>query len=187
MADPLPYGEYFTDLRRFQERVRRPVRDLTKEAPDLALASLREVVSVAPPKYQDYLAEALACYEGGQLRAAVLMVWAATLQHLFLVAGRRKGGIAAFEAANHKRYRSSKNYKKIKKVDDLLYLKESQFVLLAEDTGMLNRTARRLLEDRLTLRNNCGHPTGYRPGRGEAVIFIESLLQNVVSGHLLNW
>jgi hypothetical protein len=50
-----------------------------------------------------------------------------------------------------------------------------------------NRNARQLLEERLRLRNLCGHPTGYTPGREEAVIFIEGLVLNILSGSWLNW
>jgi hypothetical protein len=177
----------FARLREFQDRVRTPVKDITKEAPGVALQSLRDAVAKAPKEYQDYLTEALECYEGGQLRAAVLMVWAATVQHLFGVADAHHGGVKAFEKANLTRYGTSATYRKLKKADDFLYLKESQFLMLGEDAGMYNRTARDLLEERLKLRNKCGHPTKYRPGRGEAVIFIESLVQNIISGTMLNW
>jgi hypothetical protein len=52
---------------------------------------------------------------------------------------------------------------------------------------MINRNARVLLTERLNLRNRCGHPTGYRPGREETVIFVESLLNTVVGGVMLLW
>jgi hypothetical protein len=106
---------------------------------------------------------------------------------LYSITGARSGGIKAIESANFARYGSSKNYRTIRKVDDLMYLKESQFIQLGEDAGMYNRTARKLLDERLDLRNRCGHPTGYKPGRGEVVIFIESLAQNILSGSMLNW
>ncbi len=52
---------------------------------------------------------------------------------------------------------------------------------------MFNKNARQLLDERLKLRNLCGHPTGYTPGREETVVFMESLLLNVLSGSWLNW
>lgn len=75
----------------------------------------------------------------------------------------------------------------LKKQDDFLYLGERDFLQLGEDAGMFNRNARKVLQERLDLRNLCGHPTQYRPGREETVIFIESLLLNVLSGAWLNW
>ena len=173
-------------LREFQDVHRTPVTEST-ETPAAALLSLEQAVADAPAEYADYLFEALACYAGGQYRAAVLMTWSAVVQHLYSTAGGHIGGIKAFEAANIARYGSSNAYRQIKKIDDFLYLKESQFLQLAEDAGMYNKNARVLLTERLTLRNLCGHPTQYKPGHEEVVIFIESLVLNVLGNNLLNW
>lgn len=174
-------------LRTFQESFRQPIADIEKQAPNAALRSLDEAVAIAPSEYEEYLREAVACYAGGQFRAAVLMIWAATMQHLYLKVSSHTGGLKAFEQANAARFGQSKGYRPIRKSDDLLYLKDVHFIQLGEDAGLYNRNARQLLEERLRLRNLCGHPTRYKPGREEVVIFIESLLLNVVGGSLLNW
>lgn len=174
-------------LRAFQENYKSPVSDRRGQSPERALRSLRDAAKNAPDDYREYLDEALSCYEGGQYRAAVLMVWAATIQHLYIATEKRSGGVKAIEAANQSRFGTSKGYKEIRKVDDLLYLKEDAFLQLAEDAGMYNRNARKMLGERLDLRNRCAHPTRYRPGREEVVIFIESLLLNIVDGAQMNW
>jgi hypothetical protein len=115
------------------------------------------------------------------------MVWAATVQHLYLIVGSHRGGISAIETANKARFGASASYRRVRRVDDLRYLQESHFILLGEDAGMYNRNARQLLTDKLQLRNWCGHPTNYVPGREETVIFIESLLLNVISGKMIQW
>lgn len=95
------------------------------------------------------------------------------------------------EAANFARYGRTTppppSYRKIRKTDDLLYLKESAVLLIAEDAGLINRNARDLLEEKLKLRNRCGHPTRYKPGREETVIFIEALILNIIGGQMVNW
>ena len=164
-----------------------PVADSDLESPSQALQSLVEARAAAPSEYADYLHEAVAAYENGLYRAAILMVWAATVEHLYGVVKDHQGGISAVEAANLARYGSSKTYRKVKKVDDLLYMSESQFLQLGEDAGLFNRNARQVLIERLNLRNRCGHPTGYTPGREEAVVFIESLTLNILTGSWLNW
>lgn len=173
-------------LRTFQDVHSVSATDQT-DATAVALDSLEQAAARAPAEYADYLSEALACYGGGQYRAAVLMTWSAVIQHLYSTAERHGGGIVAFETANSSRYGRSSSYRQIKKADDFLYLKESQFLLLGEDAGMYNRNARLLLEERLKLRNLCGHPTRYKPGREEVVIFVESLILNILGGTLLNW
>ena len=111
-------------------------------------------------------------------RAAVLMVWSACIQHLFSVIKADRGGIKAMEAANFERCGRTTppppSHRKIRKTDDLLYLKESVVLLIAEDAGLINRNARYLLKEKLELRNMCGHPTRYKPGREDSVSFIEA-------------
>lgn len=174
-------------LREFQDRYGPPASDLTSEAPSAALHSLESAVLAAPANYRPYLEEAVACYSAGLYRASILMVWSATIGHLLATIHGRAGGVKAIETANAARFGEARGYRAIRKVDDILYLKESQFILLGEDAGMYNRNARRLLGERLETRNLCGHPTGYVPGREETVVFVESLLLNIVSGAMLNW
>ena len=180
-------SEQLARLSSFQEQFGAAARDLEIEAPAAALGSLESAVDSAPAEYKAYLVESVNCYANGLYRASILMVWSATIGHLHYVVQSKQGGIKAFESANVARFGSSAGYRKIKKVDDLLYLKESQVIILGEDAGLYNRNARTLLEERLRLRNLCGHPTGYVPGREETVIFVESLLLNILSGAMLNW
>jgi hypothetical protein len=58
-----------------------------------ALSSLQTAAKQAPREYADYLTEAVECYERQLYRAAILMVWAATVEHMFGVAGSHRGGI----------------------------------------------------------------------------------------------
>jgi hypothetical protein len=185
-VDGLPLGQ-LERLRDFQNAHPFPVTDAHTESPAQALTSLVEAAKAAPGQYADYLHEAVSCYEGGRYRASILMVWAATVQHLYEAVRRHKGGVRAIEAENKKRFGAGRNYREIRKVDDLLYLGEAQFLQLGEDAGLLNRNARQVLGERLKLRNLCGHPTGYKPGREETVVFIESLTLNILTDSWLNW
>ena len=115
------------------------------------------------------------------------MVWAAVVQHLYSTAASHRGGVGAIEAANKARFGTSRAYREMRKADDFLYLGEHAFIQIGEDAGMFNRNARQLLHERLKLRNLCGHPTGYTAGREETVVFVESLLLNILSGSWLNW
>jgi hypothetical protein len=174
-------------LKQFQDLCPVPLAGSAFESPSQALQSLVDARAAAPVEYADYLHEAVSAYESGLYRAAILMVWAASIEHLYGVVRERKGGVGAIQAANLERYGMAKNYREIKKVDDLLYMSESQFLQLGEDAGMYNRNARQVLVERLNLRNRCGHPTGYTPGREETVVFIESLTLNILTGSWLKW
>lgn len=163
------------------------VRDSERESPARALQSLVHAREAAPVRYADYLHEAVSAYENGLYRAAILMVWASTIEHLYGVVRKHPSGVKRIQDANLARFGNAKNYREVKKVDDLLYISESQFIQLSEDAGMFNRNARQVLTERLNLRNRCGHPTGYTPGREETVVFIESLTLNILTGKWLNW
>jgi hypothetical protein len=188
-AEGLPPGveQFLTRLGRLQAEFGREVADVKEESPAAALDSLEDAVAAAAPEYRPYLEEALECYRRGLYRAAILMVWSAVVQHLYSTVGSHRGGVATVERANKARHGQSKTYREMKKTDDLLYMGEHNFIQVAEDAGMFNRNARQLLHERLRLRNLCGHPTGYTPGREETVVFIESLLLNILSGSWLNW
>ena len=177
----------FSGLRQLQADFGAEVADVEHETPAAALESLEDAVAAAPKEYRAYLEEAVACYRHGLYRAAILMVWAAVVQHLYMVASSHTHGIRDFEKANTTRFGTSARYREIKKRDDFLYLGDRDFIQLGEDAGLFNRNVRKLLHERLELRNLCGHPTGYRAGREETVIFIESLMLNVLSGAQLNW
>jgi hypothetical protein len=180
-------GRLLEGLRELQNEFGEPVADVAVEAPQLAVASLQQAVDDAPRDYREYLEEALECYLNGLFRAAVLMVWAAVMEHLYMTASAHSGGLAAFEEANKARFGTAKSYRRLKQRDDFLYLRDRDYIQLGEDAGMFNKNARKMLWTRLDLRNDCGHPTKYQPGREETVIFIESLLLNIVSGRQLNW
>lgn len=164
-----------------------PVSDVAKQAPAQALHSLREAAERAPVSYRAYLEEAIDCYEANAFRGAVLMVWAATIDHIYSVIQSHQSGFRLFEAANSARFQGSNSYRKISKKNDLMYLNDKSFFLLCEDAGLLNKNARVLLDDALNTRNRCGHPTGYMVGRDEVVIFIERLINNFISGAMLDW
>lgn len=186
-SDVFTWGDKLDRLRQFQDSYRIPVSDIARQAPALALHSLRESAGRAPESYRPYLQEAIDCYEAGAYRGAVLMVWAATVEHLYSVIEAQRGGFRAIQAENLARFEQSNAYRKISKKNDLLYLNDKNFILLCEAAGVFNKNARSILDEALSTRNRCGHPTGYAVGREEVVIFVERLINNIISGAMLSW
>ena len=128
-ADGLPPGvkQLFAGLSRLQAEFDPEVADVGQESPAAALVSLETAVAGAPAAYRPYLEEALACYREALYRAAILMVWSAIVQHLYLSAASHRGGVAAVEKANKARFGQSKTYRAMRKPDDFLYLGEHAF------------------------------------------------------------
>lgn len=115
------------------------------------------------------------------------MVWAATIEHIYSVIEGHRDGFKLIQAANLTRFERSNTYKPVRKKNDLLYLNDKNFFLLCEDAGVFNKNARKLLDEALDTRNRCGHPTGFDVGREEVVIFIERLINNFISGAMVDW
>lgn len=174
-------------LRTFQHQHAIPVSDITRQNPTEALDSLRICAQSSPAAYRKYLNEAVDCYEVHCYRAAVLMVWSAIVEHLYQTIENHLGGLRQIETVNFARFGQSTAYRKIRKRDDLLYLSDNNLFQLCEDAGLFNKNARQLLTEKLALRNRCGHPTQYVVAREETVIFIESLINNIINGAMLNW
>jgi len=66
--------------------------------------------------------------------------------------------------------------RQIKRADDLIYLKESTLLLVAQDLGLYDKNERGVLEDCLDLRNKCGHPGKYKVGPKRVSSYIEDLV-----------
>lgn len=174
-------------LRELQDTYAQPITDTSRQAPAVALHSLRDAAANAPAVYRDYLDEAIDCYESGAYRGAVLMVWSATVEHLYSVIEGYSCGIKLMESENVRRFGNSANYKRIRRKNDLLHLNDGNFLQLCEDAGLFNKSAKTVLTERLGLRNRCGHPSGYTVGREETVVFVESLILNFLSNKMLHW
>jgi hypothetical protein len=187
MTTPEAWLPNLDRLREFQEAYRLPVSDIAREAPAQALHSLRESAANAPANYRQYLEEAIDCYGASAYRGAVLMVWAATIEHIYSLIEQHPSGFELIEAGNFKRFKNSKTYRKISKKNDLLYVTDKNFFFICEDAGVFNKNARALLDEALGTRNRCGHPTGFALGREEVVIFIERMIKNFISGAMLDW
>lgn len=68
------------------------------------------------------------------------------------------------------------NAHSVARTDDFCYIKDSTFLLVLQDLGILDKGQRETLEEALRLRNRCGHPTKYRPGSAKVSSFIEDIL-----------
>lgn len=102
-------------LKLFQEAHGIAVADISRQAPAEALHSLRDATLRAPENYQNYLSEAVDCYESRAYRAAILMVWSATVEHIYSVIQATPNGFRRIEAANSQRFGNTNKYKKDQK------------------------------------------------------------------------
>lgn len=125
---------------------------------------------------KDFLKEAIDCVEIGANRAAIIMVWILTMDHLFSYI--LKNNLADFNIAlaNDKGVKINS----ITQRDDFSEIKEAKFIELCRAAKIITNDVRKILDQKLGTRNSCAHPSGVNVNRSKVVEFVEDLLDNVV-------
>lgn len=139
-------------------------------------ASLRtELDRLSDGDRKTFIAEAIAAFEHQLFRAAVVLSWigAVNILHDFVATTHLK----AFNAAFRSRY--PKSNQKISNAAALVRIKESDFLQVCEDCGIIDKSIKTELLARLDLRNQAGHPNKLKVGENMAAAHVESLLKNV--------
>jgi hypothetical protein len=115
-------------------------------------------------------------------RAAIIMVWSGTLDHLYDYVLKHK--IADFNSAISKR--SDKYAKLIVKLkDDFSDIKDSVFIEVCRSAGIISGDVRKILDQKLDVRNTHAHPSSVEVGETKVVDFIEDLVTNVIVKYVL--
>jgi hypothetical protein len=153
------------------------------DAPEARLhnvsASLRAVVgTMTNADVKSFLEEAVACFEHGYHRAAIVLSWvgATATLHRHVVAKK----LTDFNAeATRRTTGSNKAWKAAKSEDDLGAMKEFDLLQVLAAIGVIGKNVKDRLEVALKLRNACGHPTSLKVASNEAAAHIEALISNV--------
>lgn len=132
--------------------------------------------SISDENIADYIQEAVNCLSINALRAAVVFVWAGAVRSI-----QEKVLAKGLKTVNDVLLKRDKNTRKIKKIDDFAYVKESMLLLVAQDLGVFDKGERDILGEALNLRNKCGHPGKYNPGLLKVSSFIEDVVSIVFS------
>lgn len=134
------------------------------------------VGKIAGDAEQRFLAEAVACQEVKARRAAVVMVWLMTVDHLqrYVIAHR----LADFNTA----WAARPDYKgPIVVQDDFLKIRdENTFIQILRSAAIVTNDVRKILEEKLGFRNTCAHPNDIVIPESKVLAAIEDLVYNVV-------
>ena len=141
-------------------------------APANAIRAL--LARIASPSARDFIVEAVACLEFGQLRAAVVFSWVGAVSLLHERVLTRH--LAMFNAEVKRR---DAKWKDASSVDDLAKMKEFDFLQVLEAISVIGRNAKLELEGCLKLRNACGHPSSLSIASHRVASHLEILLLNV--------
>lgn len=123
------------------------------------------------PDEKEYLNEAIECFNRGLLRPGVVFAWIAAIRNI-----QYKLLTHSLHALNTSIQTHNKNAKDVRTIEDFAFIKESVQLKAACDLNEIDKNEKTTLETCLDLRNNCGHPSKYKPEEHKVLAFLEDLL-----------
>jgi hypothetical protein len=75
---------------------------------------------------------------------------------------------------------SDKKINKIVNYDDFGELKESKFIEVSKSAGIISNDVRKILDEKLGIRNSAAHPSGIAFSGHKTTEFILDLISNIV-------
>jgi hypothetical protein len=135
------------------------------------LEDLAKSLSGAPVDVQDYFSEAVRCIEFELYRSSIVLAWA--------------GFFYLFSEALYSRHEADIRAKRQSwKFTDLAELREeaaeSHLLIVAKDVKFISNPIRRIYDGQLSTRNQCAHPTLYRPSLNEAIGFTDNMIRQTL-------
>lgn len=140
------------------------------------LRSLENHLPDGPSK--EFLKEALDCIEVGANRAAVVLTWILTVDHLYShILNYKLTEFNAVLAANRDR---SVRIRSASIRDDFSEIREERFIELCREARIISNDVMKILKEKLGTRNSSAHPSGITIGKAKVIDFVEDLVTNVV-------
>ncbi len=135
-----------------------------------------QISSVSDVYERELLEEAARCYKVKAYRAAVVMVWAVTMSHMYTYVYANQ--LPAFNLAVSRD--GDKRLKSVRKVEDFGEIKETKFIELLRAAGIVTNDKRKILDEKLGTRNTAAHPSKTHLQGSKAIEFGHDLLANII-------
>ncbi|NLZ03648.1 MAG: hypothetical protein GXY19_00565 [Phycisphaerae bacterium] len=146
-----------------------------------ALTYLKKTVAkLSDDNQRKFMAEAISCLAVDAPRATIVMAWAGTCDHLYDYILKHK-----LNEFNNALARRTDRYARltIATKDDFADMKESVVIEVARSAGVITNDVRKVLDEKLGIRNTCAHPSSVEVHRSKVVSVIEDLIDNVILKH----
>ncbi len=161
-----------------QKEIQEYLETTQGSAPRPPLPALTALVGkISGDAEQRFLAEAIACLEVDARRAAVVMVWLMTLDHLqrYVLAHKLQDFNTAWAARGDYRGHPIVSQDDFPEVRD-----ESAFIEILRSAKIITKDIKRILDEKLGFRNTCAHPNDIVIPDSKVLAAIEDLVYNVV-------
>lgn len=167
-------GGYRLVQGKFNEIDKLVKQEPVKVAVDTKLTDL--IDKVADGSEKDFLLEASNCYRIEAYRAFIILVWIVTLDHMqkYIFANKLTEFNAAIAKSVDKKLKPMVNY------DDFSDLKEVKFIELARSAGIISNDVRKIMDEKLGIRNSAAHPSGIKLSGHKATEYALDLIDNVL-------
>ncbi len=137
---------------------------------------VRIVKTVGENDERLFLEEGLKCYQAAAYRAAIVLIWLVSIDHMQNYILTHK--LDEFNAELKKN--PDKKVKQIASKDDFSDLPENKFIELCRAAGIISNDVRKILDTKLGIRNSAAHPSGIVIGEHKAVEFGTDLINNII-------
>lgn len=126
----------------------------------------------------EFFNEAINCFEISAYRASIIMVWNLTVDHLYeyIIANKLVDFNIALSKNTDKRIKIAA----IRIKDDFSEIPENKFIEFCRSAGIVSNDVRKILDEKLGIRNTYAHPSNLKVHESKAVEFIEDLIVNIV-------
>jgi hypothetical protein len=147
------------------------------------VAAVTQVLSSLPEKLPSvtervFLQEALNCYRVSAFRAAIVMSWNLTFDHLCRWILAESHRLDAFNAVSATKY--PRKAVKVAEFDDFNELKESETIEICRTADLVSKGMADILREKLKRRNFAAHPSSQIMTQHQADDMITDLINNVV-------
>lgn len=127
---------------------------------------------------REFLAETIDCFEARANRATIVMAWILAVDHLYSHILSHK--LTEFNAALAKNTDKRVKVSVITQRDDFADIPESKFVEFCRTAKIISNDVRKILDQKLGIRNSSAHPSAIKIGKTKVIDFVEDLVENVV-------
>ncbi len=121
-----------------------------------------------PVDIQDYFLEATRCLELNLTRGAVILAWAG----FFHVLTEKMHETSAAKLHSVRQKWSFTDLSELKE-----NYSEAQILEASKDIKFINRSEKRIYDGQLATRNQCAHPTLYRPSLNSAIGYVDEMIR----------
>lgn len=127
---------------------------------------------------RDFLIETIDCFEVGANRATIVMAWTLAVNQLFDYILKHK--IAEFNASLAQNSDRRVKVSTINQRDDFCDIPEKKFIEFCRVAKIISNDVRKILDQKLEIRNSCAHPSGVKIKQSKVIEFVEDIVENVI-------